>query len=256
MSVSNNRIDQTYGNYSALFENVEGGVVSNNLVRRFRGPMQMQGTSNNFTFTGNVCLEPQSTGNAANGIVAAGSRWTVVGNTIYNSGAVQPRGIAVANPTTGVIANNTVVGYTATVSGGAPDTWTGVANVSGHYTTALNASVNDIGGLSVSVTVDSTASLYQVTVSLDLETTSADSTVFVGYLNVNGTDDAEQLIFRPPAAGGTGLRLPLTKVYYYTGLATGTRTFKVRAQQNATTVTNPNYRVFNGHSTIKVVKLK
>lgn len=135
-----------------------------------------------------------------------------------------------------------------------PNLWE--ATVGTAWTTPLNASIADITNLTVTVPVGSTANRYRVVVSLDTEVTSSQTSVFLGFLSVNGVINTEELHLRPPAAGGTGLRTILTKVYHYTGLTAGNRIFKVRGQQSILAPgVDPNYRVWDIHSTIKVSKI-
>lgn len=120
VSVTGNILDQLY-DWTMLFTTDTGVAITGNTIRRYRRPIQTQADVSEVALTGNVFLSTQTTGTNANGIVISGSsRYVVSGNLISNSGAVQPRGMAVGAGTHGAVVGNVTFGYTDAVTPVAP----------------------------------------------------------------------------------------------------------------------------------------
>lgn len=117
MTVTGCTIDQMY-NWPVVLTAWAGAVVNGNALRRLRKPMQSQAGTTEISFVGNTITEPQITGNDAAGIVCAGTRSVVSGNTIRNHSGTQPRGIAMnaATAAFNVVAGNVATGFTTSVT--------------------------------------------------------------------------------------------------------------------------------------------
>lgn len=116
-------------------------------------------------------------------------------------------------------------------------------------TTIINSTAQtDITGLSRSVTVGSTTEVYIVHVTLDVESQSSSSTYLVAKLNVAGTDQTSEMVYRQTSSGQ---RAANAQTWLVTGLAPGARTFKVRAGNTG----GGSYSVNANHSSMTILKL-
>ena len=80
-----------------------------------------------------------------------------------------------------------------------------------------------LGNLTASVTVGATANRFAVDVHLDMEWRTAEASIVVARLFVNGTAETAELV----GAGGL-VRMPMHGRYYVTGLPVGACQFQVR----------------------------
>lgn len=114
--------------------------------------------------------------------------------------------------------------------------------------TALTCPVaaTDVAGATLSVSVADPSEVFQVVVTFEVQTLTTGAGTFTGRLVVNGVSQGAQVVWVAPATAG--LRNTLTRKYRITGLAAGTRVFKLQAAGSVASV----YRVNVTHSTINV----
>lgn len=102
-----------------------------------------------------------------------------------------------------------------------------VASASGSV--ALTTSPQDVPGVTVNVAVDGTSDVYIVITHFDVNTTTASAGNLVfGLLNVDGSDRGTIAVSSMQAIG----RHTVGKTWVVTGLAAGTKVFKLRAQKS------------------------
>lgn len=103
--------------------------------------------------------------------------------------------------------------------------------------------IADVPQLTTTVVCPGTAAVYKVTV--DLAVGAAGNSNFTAYLNVNGVDDAKVIRFVQSASGN---RAQQSRSWRVTGLAAGSRIFKVRAQS----VVAAGHRLYAGQCSLMV----
>jgi hypothetical protein len=106
----------------------------------------------------------------------------------------------------------------------------------------------DVPQLTTTITVPGTWARYRVVV--DLAVGSFGSGQFNGYLNVNGVNNPRVLV---TAATASGNRQQPSRTYIVTGLAAGSRTFKVRGASSAASPNN--HRLYAGQCTLTVEQI-
>lgn len=114
--------------------------------------------------------------------------------------------------------------------------------------TSTSTTEADVPQLTATITVPGTSAIYRVTV--DLAVGSFGTGAFDGYLNVNGTNDAKVIRTQ---ADGSGNRQQPSRTYIVTGLAAGSRTFKVRGVSSA--LSPNNHRLYAGQCALTIEQI-
>lgn len=118
----------------------------------------------------------------------------------------------------------------------------------GGGTSITSATFVDLPSMTQVIGVNSTNDVYLVTVTMDCAQTLTNTQTLVGYLNIDGTDQTGQLLYRAPAANN---RATVQQTWLVTGLTSGNHTLKVRANLTGTGA----YTVSPVHSQITIVRI-
>jgi len=130
-----------------------------------------------------------------------------------------------------------------------PTSWlTPVVIVGPTADTSTSTTETDVPQLTTAITVPGTWARYRVAV--DMAVGSFGTGQFNGYLNVNGANDAKVLV---TAAIASGNRQQPSRTYIVTGLAAGSRTFKVRASSSAASPNN--HRMYAGQCSMTIEQI-
>jgi len=115
-------------------------------------------------------------------------------------------------------------------------------------------SLADITGLTVTVpTVTGGEYVAFLTMCVELTGSATPTAFFEGTVNINGSDQTARAISRPggSAAATASNRETISQVFFYDSATTGNKIFKGRALSDSTV-----YRVYDTHTSIKVIRLK
>ena len=114
--------------------------------------------------------------------------------------------------------------------------------------TSTTNSEADVPQLTTSIAVPGTWARYRVTV--DLAVGSFGNGSFTGKLSVDGSSDAKVIVTTATASGN---RQQPSRTWIVTGLAAGTRTFKVRAVSSAASPNN--HRLYAGQCAMTIEQI-
>jgi hypothetical protein len=176
--------------------------------------------------------------NAGSSLIVSGDG-TIKGTTIEATTELKTPLLTSTGPVSGTAATFSSLSVTGR-------TFSRVAMPSPFWDTT-STSLVDIPGMTLSVPVTATSNQFLVTVCLDIG--SLGTSTFTAALMVNGVLQASEAHFA--VATASGFRQSISQTYLITGLASGSRTFKIQASS----ATAGHHRVNHTHTTMTIIQV-